>query len=335
MSAPNGTQWGAVNGGGTRQDRIGIHVSMSHTQTTTKVTIQIWYWTRYAVKDSSNTFYYDWDSYANASLGSKNINHTNNSGQGWNVANQTHIGTFTKSYNRGTSNYNGQASARYTGIDYVGGSGTCAVTFSIPARNRYSVTYNANGGSGQPATQYYYYGYDINLSTTIPKRDGYKFLGWSTNKSAISPSYSAGQRWSGTNGNTTLYAVWQRIIYEVQYNAHLNGGFVNGSESIYVKVPHGNTLGSVSGNVLPFAERENYKFLGWNERADGAGSYVDINTKIYKNVTFYAIYELQANCYVKQNGVNKAGMMYVKQNGTYKTGVVYVKQNGTYKQSEM
>lgn len=75
----------------------------------------------------------------------------------------------------------------------------------------YSVSYNANGGSGAPGTQYYYYGgSNIYLSSTKPTKSGYNFLGWSLSSTATSPSYSSGQAWSSYNANNyTLYAVWE------------------------------------------------------------------------------------------------------------------------------
>ena len=78
--------------------------------------------------------------------------------------------------------------------------------------NTYTITYNANGGSGAPGSQSYTYATSgaINLSSTKPARTNYSFLGWSTSSSATSASYSAGQAWNRNNAsNYTLYAVWR------------------------------------------------------------------------------------------------------------------------------
>ena len=72
----------------------------------------------------------------------------------------------------------------------------------------YIVSYNANGGEGAPATQTKIKGQDITLSTTIPTREGYTFLGWTTSSTEIIVKYSAGNTYS-TDENITLYAVWQ------------------------------------------------------------------------------------------------------------------------------
>ena len=94
--------------------------------------------------------------------------------------------------------------------DYTGNL-TPVKTVSIPVTvtaNSYTISYNANGGSGAPASQTKYYGTDITLSSTVPTRFGYTFLGWSTSSSATSATYLPGANFSG-NSNTTLYAVWK------------------------------------------------------------------------------------------------------------------------------
>ena len=69
----------------------------------------------------------------------------------------------------------------------------------------YTLSYNANGGSNAPAAQSGSTSYKI--SSAIPNRSGYTFLGWSKSSSATTPEYRAGNTITLT-GNTTLYAVW-------------------------------------------------------------------------------------------------------------------------------
>ena len=80
----------------------------------------------------------------------------------------------------------------------------------------YTITYNANSGSGAPSAQTYHYASSgtINLSTTRPTRSGYTFLGWALSASATKAAYQPGQAWSKSNArNYTLYAVWKRDNY--------------------------------------------------------------------------------------------------------------------------
>ena len=74
----------------------------------------------------------------------------------------------------------------------------------------YTISYNANGGSNAPSSQNKDYGIEIKLSSSVPTRSGYKFLGWSTSSSATSATYNSGS-FISSNANTTLYAVWSSI----------------------------------------------------------------------------------------------------------------------------
>ena len=72
----------------------------------------------------------------------------------------------------------------------------------------YTVAFNANGGTGAPASQTKTYGTDLTLSSTKPTRTGYTFLGWSTSSSATTQTYAAGAKYTA-NAAATLYAVWR------------------------------------------------------------------------------------------------------------------------------
>ena len=101
----------------------------------------------------------------------------------------------------------------------------------IYVSQRYTITYNANGGSGAPGSQYKAHGTNATLSSTKPTRSGYKFLGWSTSSSATSASYDPGDTFSN-EGNTTLYAVWERQSYSLTINFEYNYGTYNVSLSV-------------------------------------------------------------------------------------------------------
>ena len=91
-------------------------------------------------------------------------------------------------------------------------SGNTVTLYAVWQAHTYTITYNANGGSGVPSSQTKTYGTSITLGTTKPTRIGYYFLGWSTSSSATSASYASGATLStdlsSTQGATvTLYAV--------------------------------------------------------------------------------------------------------------------------------
>ena len=52
--------------------------------------------------------------------------------------------------------------------------------FSSATAAVYTISYNANGGSGAPLSQTKDGGIDITLSGTIPTRSGCIFTGWNT-----------------------------------------------------------------------------------------------------------------------------------------------------------
>lgn len=72
---------------------------------------------------------------------------------------------------------------------------------------QFTVAYNANGGTGAPASQTKNYGTTLTLSSAIPTRTGYVFKGWSTSASGA-VSYQPGGAYTA-NAAVTLYAIWE------------------------------------------------------------------------------------------------------------------------------
>lgn len=92
-----------------------------------------------------------------------------------------------------------------SGASYAANDGV--TLYAVWKANTYTVSYNANGGSGAPPSQTKTYDVTLTLSSTKPTRTNYTFLGWATSASATKATYSAGGSYT-TNANTTLYAVW-------------------------------------------------------------------------------------------------------------------------------
>ena len=72
--------------------------------------------------------------------------------------------------------------------------------------NAYTLTYDGNGYSSYSSKVENVV--TTTIKTNMPNRFGYTFLGWSTNSSATSASYTPGNTIS-LSSNTTLYAVWK------------------------------------------------------------------------------------------------------------------------------
>ena len=150
----------------------------------------------------------------------------------------------------------------------------------------YTVSYNANGGSGKPASQYKVSSKTLKLSSTKPTRIGYTFLGWSTSSSATTATYSAGGNYTANSG-ATLYAVWEETpvtptTYTLNYNA--NGG--NGAPAS--QTGNGNITLS---NTKP--TRSGYNFLGWakSSTATAAQYQPGESFSLTGNTTLYAVWE--------------------------------------------
>lgn len=76
----------------------------------------------------------------------------------------------------------------------------------------YTLTYDANGGEGAPAAETKSSSTGsarFTVSSVVPTRDGYKFLGWSKDRNSTVEEYIAGDTMTVT-ADTTLYAVWEK-----------------------------------------------------------------------------------------------------------------------------
>lgn len=170
------------------------------------------------------------------------------------------------------------------GTDYA----TTTVTVPAVARPTYTVSYNANGGSGAPSNQTKQHDITLTLSSVKPTRDGYEFAGWGTSATDTGVKYSAGGQYTG-NANITLYAIWTNVAkLTLTYNA--NGG--SGAPSSQTHLI--NTTSKISG-VKP--TRDKYVFLGWSTSNTATkatyiadGQYTNNSFTDGATVTLYAVW---------------------------------------------
>ena len=74
--------------------------------------------------------------------------------------------------------------------------------------NRYTVYFDANGGSGSvPASKTEYYSLSVTIGSETPYRSGYVFRGWGTSPSDTTPDYFPGSTYK-MGLSRTLYAIW-------------------------------------------------------------------------------------------------------------------------------
>ena len=91
-------------------------------------------------------------------------------------------------------------------------SGNWAYTANATA-NTYYVYYDANGGTGAPATQSFYANTGTPISTTVPTYTGYTFQYWDYEGHHFNPGDAIPNGW----GSFTLTAQWTANTYTVKY----------------------------------------------------------------------------------------------------------------------
>ena len=153
----------------------------------------------------------------------------------------------------------------------------------------YTLTYDANGGTGAPPPQQAAGGSTVTVSYVTPVRTNHTFLGWHTNRSATAPAYQPGQLETMPYQNITLYAIWQQTaqIYTLTYDA--NGG-------TGAPLPQQAAGGSTVTVSTQMPTRTGYTFLGWHTNRNAtAPAYQpgQLATMPYQNITLYAVWRLE------------------------------------------
>jgi len=198
------------------------YVSASTTYTLNAVT---WEWSvSYNANGGSGDIYTDYVQYKSAYTTRANwFKRTGHTFVGWNEA----------------ANGSGTSWTNYINKPWTWTYTNSITLFAQWKINTYTVSYNANGGSGAPGSQTKTFGQALTLSGTKPTRPNYTFKGWSTNKSAVSAEYTAGGSYY-TDSSVTLYAVWELAYWSPKINnislARCNSDGALNSYGTYVKV---------------------------------------------------------------------------------------------------
>lgn len=230
------------------------------------------------------------------------------------VSSTTRISSGTIDVARGTSARNISCSASLnfdvTWNGSYSGSRSASGSIGVERKVSYTVSFNANGGTGAPGSQTRWYGEVIYLSSTRPTRTGYVFKGWAKSPSGA-VEYQPGSAY-GLDANTTLYAIWSPETYTISFNA--NGG--SGAPGNQTKT-YGQTLTLSSTRPT----RTNYNFIGWGTSSGSTsaayqpgGSYTSNG-----NATLYAVWQLAYTppriTNTKADRCNSAGTL--SESGTY------------------
>lgn len=191
----------------------------------------------------------------------------------------------------------------------------------------YTLTFDANGGSGAPSTITFDAGSYVTIPTKTPTRSGYTFNVWQNRLSIIingrqQPYYVNPGDNVRFDGNTTLLAMWTtnpQLLYE-------NNGGSGAPPSQTCEV--GGTL-TVSSTK---PTRSGYKFLGWGTRyTDTSPTYYagDRITLSDFNIVLYAVWQkLYVITYNANGGYGAPSSAYSPQGSSYVVSSTIPTRNG-------
>ena len=207
-------------------------------------------------------------------------------------------------------------------------TGTDGACWDVDKPSTYTISYNANGGSGAPGSQTKTHGTDLKLSSTKPTRSGYTFVNWNTKSDGSGTNYASGATYN-TNANLTLYAIWKTNAsggpvtkkYTIKFDA--NGGTGTTKE---VVCDYGSKC-TLTGNAFT---RDGYEFTGWNTKSDGNGvSYRD--GAVVKDLSSVdgSIVTLYAKWKANDVDVEEHVITFIHNDGTNRITVLAVDDNDT------
>lgn len=146
---------------------------------------------------------------------------------------------------------------------------------------KHTVRYDANAKNdtsvkGIPASQSKTANVDIKLSSDVPTRNGYTFLGWTTKADGNGTAYAAGATYTHDQdgGTVTLYAQWTPWKHVLHYNKNVPTSSTSQTVS-NMPVDQTKTFGQFMtiSNLVP--TRKGYTFAGWYTQSNGTGTKYD------------------------------------------------------------
>ena len=146
--------------------------------------------------------------------------------------------------------------------------------YAVWSPNTYTISYNANGGTGAPAEQKKTYGTDLKLSSTKPTKTGYDFNGWNTKKDGTGSNFAAGSNYTA-NGNATLYAMWKVKTIKVVFHRNTSA---KDTTTVSKTFTYGVSGQKFSNNGW---SRKDYLLYGWAFANDACEKAYDVDNKVF------------------------------------------------------
>lgn len=164
------------------------------------------------------------------------------------------------------------------------------VTLSIPAADKYAISFAANGGSNPPSTVYKYYGFTLNLPSTRPTRTGYTFVDWLS--SADSKHYNPYATYT-LNQASTMTAQWTPVVKYIYYKKDADSVVGALTQKTYDVPETLNSGASFSKKSLLNGVTHEYELIEWNTASDGSGTSYELGgaaPNIVDNLYLYGIW---------------------------------------------
>ena len=171
--------------------------------------------------------------------------------------------------------------------------------------NRWTVRYDAGGGSGRMESSTFSYDGENRLAANGFTKTGYHFAGWAKEpggEAAFENGASVGNMTVNPGETITLYALWEANPYTVTLHRNMNQEDTTSVVRKYVF----DTAGKLPEKVF---ERTGYSFDGWTANRDGSGKaykegseVLNWNSELNGNVNLYA--KWKANSYRLYYGAN-------------------------------
>ncbi len=144
------------------------------------------------------------------------------------------------------------------------GATTYHARFEVDA-TYYSVSYDANGGTGAPAAdENIKEGDSHTISSTEPTMEGHTFREWNTSADGTGTAYAAGATIDAVNEDITLYAQYDINTYTIKFD-------VNGGSGTFADMTKTYGVDLTLPTDTPTAADGDHAFAHWNTKADGSG----------------------------------------------------------------
>ena len=186
----------------------------------------------------------------------------------------------------------------------------------------YTVTFDANGGSGIMPEQVFISGTTQVLNTSSFENGDYVFTYWNTEADGTGATYVSGNYYSLTS-DITLYAQWKLNeneeespdnpveMYTITFDSN------NGTNKKYTQTFISETSQSLNTNCFFYS---GYTFTGWNTKADGNGTvYTDSQSiSVTSDLVLYAQWKYVGGEESPDNPVEMYTITFDSNNGTNK-----------------